>query len=145
MAYSTATSEKLMREIVLDTETTGLDPSEEISQKPRDWNDVYLALLARGLVGADETMVDDLALVPLASLPDEAFFDAVDTVQGCTRIAADASKPDDLTRLHRWASEVRGRGACKHPDGAAIFLSSALQVFAREFANHAPHDMRQTA
>ena len=73
------------------------------------------------------------------------FFGLRALADACTRIAADASKPDDLTRLHRWASEVRGRGACKHPDGAAIFLSSALQVFAREFANHAPHDVRQAA
>jgi NADH:ubiquinone oxidoreductase subunit F (NADH-binding) len=63
----------------------------------------------------------------------------------CTRIATDTARADDVTRLHRWAIEVRGRGACKHPDGAAIFLSSALKVFASEFANHEPHDLRRTA
>jgi len=75
------------------------------------------------------------------------FFGLRALADACTRIATDAPKPDDLSRLHRWAGDVRGRGACKHPDGAAIFLSSALQVFAREFANHAPHDLdlRQTA
>jgi hypothetical protein len=55
----------------------GLDPGEEISEKPHEWNDVYLALLARALVRADDTTVDQHALAPLASLPDEAFFDAV--------------------------------------------------------------------
>ena len=73
------------------------------------------------------------------------FFGLRALADACTRIAKDARNPDDLNRLHRWASEVRGRGACKHPDGAAIFLSSALRVFAREFANHGAHAMSQTA
>jgi len=73
------------------------------------------------------------------------FFGLRALADACTRIAADSPRPDDLTNLHRWAGDVRGRGACKHPDGAVIFLASALQVFAREFASHAPHDMRQTA
>jgi NADH:ubiquinone oxidoreductase subunit F (NADH-binding) len=74
------------------------------------------------------------------------FFGLRALADACTRIASDSSKRDDLTRLHRWAGEVRGRGACKHPDGAAIFLSSALDVFAREFANHGrAHNLRQTA
>jgi hypothetical protein len=34
---------------------------------------------------------------------------------------------------------VRGRGGCKHPDGAVIFLQSALRTFAREFAGHPAH------
>jgi NADH:ubiquinone oxidoreductase subunit F (NADH-binding) len=63
----------------------------------------------------------------------------------CTRVAFNGSNGDDLKRLHRWASEVRGRGACKHPDGAAVFLASALDVFAHEFATHPPHRLRQSA
>ena len=63
----------------------------------------------------------------------------------CTRIAEQGTNPDDLKRLHRWAAEVRGRGACKHPDGAAVFLSSALEVFERDFARHAPHRARRSA
>jgi hypothetical protein len=59
----------------------GLEAAEDLSQKPSEWNDVYFALLARGLAGADETTVDQLALTPLASLPDEAFFDAVTRFQ----------------------------------------------------------------
>jgi NADH:ubiquinone oxidoreductase subunit F (NADH-binding) len=74
------------------------------------------------------------------------FFGLRALADACTRIATGSSKPDDLTRLHRWAAEVRGRGACKHPDGAAMFLSSALDVFAREFSNHVhTHNLRQTA
>lgn len=40
-------------------------------------------------------------------------------------------------QILRWASHVRGRGACKHPDGAARFVESALRVFAAEFELHA--------
>jgi len=39
----------------------------------------------------------------------------------------------------RLASAIRGRGACRHPDGTLRFVASALQVFAAEFADHARH------
>ena len=39
----------------------------------------------------------------------------------------------------RLASVIRGRGACRHPDGTLRFVASALQVFAAEFADHARH------
>ncbi|HLY51045.1 MAG TPA: NADH-ubiquinone oxidoreductase-F iron-sulfur binding region domain-containing protein [Solirubrobacteraceae bacterium] len=39
-------------------------------------------------------------------------------------------------RLLRWASEIRGRGACHHPDGAVRFVASALTVFAPEIEAH---------
>ena len=55
------------------------------------------------------------------------------------RIAQRGSNAEDLHRLRRWAVDVRGRGACRHPDGAAIFLSSALATFGHEFAFHEPH------
>jgi hypothetical protein len=59
----------------------GLEATEDISQKPHEWNDVYFTLLARGLAGADDATVDRLALAPLASLPDESFFDALTRFQ----------------------------------------------------------------
>jgi hypothetical protein len=34
---------------------------------------------------------------------------------------------------------VDGRGACRHPDGAARFVESAFEVFSGEFARHASH------
>lgn len=43
----------------------------------------------------------------------------------------------DLARLRRWLGEIEGRGACRHPDGAARFLASALEVFGREVELHA--------
>jgi NADH:ubiquinone oxidoreductase subunit F (NADH-binding) len=42
-------------------------------------------------------------------------------------------------RLESLAQLVRGRGACTHPDGAARLVSSALEVFAAELADHARH------
>ena len=40
-------------------------------------------------------------------------------------------------RIARWTSLVQGRGACRHPDGAVRFVTSGLEVFAEELADHA--------
>jgi|HubBroStandDraft_6_1064221.scaffolds.fasta_scaffold67127_3 NADH:ubiquinone oxidoreductase subunit F (NADH-binding) len=53
------------------------------------------------------------------------------------RIAGLASTPGDLEHIQRWAGLLAGRGACRHPDGAAGMLGSALRVFAEEFERHA--------
>jgi NADH:ubiquinone oxidoreductase subunit F (NADH-binding) len=42
----------------------------------------------------------------------------------------------DRERLVRWTSMVSGRGACRHPDGAARMIATATRVFAREFQDH---------
>jgi hypothetical protein len=42
-------------------------------------------------------------------------------------------------RLAHLSAIVRRRGACSHPDGAARFVSSALDVFAAELADHMRH------
>jgi NADH:ubiquinone oxidoreductase subunit F (NADH-binding) len=67
------------------------------------------------------------------------FFGLRALADACTRIADQGSNPEALRRLQRWSAEVHGRGACKHPDGAVMFLSSALKVFGDEFATHRPH------
>jgi NADH:ubiquinone oxidoreductase subunit F (NADH-binding) len=51
-----------------------------------------------------------------------------------SRLAEGRGECGDMGRLQRWATMVRGRGACRHPDGAAGFLDSALRVFEPEFA-----------
>jgi NADH:ubiquinone oxidoreductase subunit F (NADH-binding) len=44
---------------------------------------------------------------------------------------------DTRAQLDRWSTMVRGRGACRLPDGAASFVRSALTVFSGHFARHA--------
>ncbi|MHB8657164.1 MAG: NADH-ubiquinone oxidoreductase-F iron-sulfur binding region domain-containing protein [Solirubrobacteraceae bacterium] len=39
-------------------------------------------------------------------------------------------------RLLRWTAEIRGRGACHHPDGGARFVESALEVFGSSIETH---------
>ncbi len=52
-------------------------------------------------------------------------------------LAAGAAASGTERRIARWASMVQRRGACAHPDGAVRFISSALDVFAEELADHA--------
>jgi NADH:ubiquinone oxidoreductase subunit F (NADH-binding) len=51
-------------------------------------------------------------------------------------LVAGTAATDELARIERWSSQVRGRGACHHPDGVVRFLRSALAVFAGEFEDH---------
>ncbi len=55
------------------------------------------------------------------------------------RVAALTAADGDLDHIKRWAGLLVGRGACRHPDGAAGLLGSALRVFADEFQRHAEH------
>lgn len=52
------------------------------------------------------------------------------------RLAAGWARPDDLARLQRWTGELPGRGACRHPDGAAALVRSAFAVFAEDLQAH---------
>jgi NADH:ubiquinone oxidoreductase subunit F (NADH-binding) len=51
-------------------------------------------------------------------------------------LAAGVAHPRERDRVLRWSAEIRGRGACHHPDGAARFIESALAVFAAEIDSH---------
>jgi NADH:ubiquinone oxidoreductase subunit F (NADH-binding) len=51
-------------------------------------------------------------------------------------LAEGHAHPRELSRLKRWTEEVRGRGACHHPDGAVRFVQSALAVFEPELQRH---------
>ncbi len=42
-------------------------------------------------------------------------------------------------QLRRWLDMVSGRGACRHPDGVARLVRSALKVFAGEIERHRRH------
>ena len=51
-------------------------------------------------------------------------------------LAAGNGRDRERDRVLRWASEIRGRGACHHPDGAVRFVASAVSVFAGEIESH---------
>jgi NADH:ubiquinone oxidoreductase subunit F (NADH-binding) len=70
------------------------------------------------------------------------FFGLRALADACTRVAERGTDPGDLQRLQRWSGEVQGRGACKHPDGAVIFLQSAMKTFGNDFAQHPAHMQR---
>jgi NADH:ubiquinone oxidoreductase subunit F (NADH-binding) len=48
-----------------------------------------------------------------------------------------------LADIQRWLGLVAGRGECRHPDGAAKLIASALTVFEDEIARHV-HDRKCT-
>ena len=41
-----------------------------------------------------------------------------------------------LAAVRRWTATLPGRGACRHPDGAARLVASALRVFAADLSAH---------
>lgn len=43
---------------------------------------------------------------------------------------------DQVEAIRRTAGAIRGRGACKHPDGTGRFIVSALDVFASDLGEH---------
>jgi NADH:ubiquinone oxidoreductase subunit F (NADH-binding) len=51
-------------------------------------------------------------------------------------VATGRARPAALDTLLRWSGDILGRGACQHPDGAARFLMSALQVFGADLRHH---------
>jgi len=60
-------------------------------------------------------------------------------VNGLAALADRLERPGpDEALLRRWAGEIAGRGACRHPDGAARLVASALRVFGPELAGHDP-------
>jgi NADH:ubiquinone oxidoreductase subunit F (NADH-binding) len=48
-----------------------------------------------------------------------------------------AAGPEERTRILRWAEEIRGRGACHHPDGVVRMIRSSLAAFSDEIELHA--------
>ena len=53
-----------------------------------------------------------------------------------TRVAAGDADRGDLARLGRWTTMVRGRGGCRHPDGAVNNVVTAVDAFGDDLALH---------
>ena len=53
-------------------------------------------------------------------------------------VAGDADRRAEK-KLTQWLSQMNGRGACKHPDGAARFVASSLGAFSEEIERHRRH------
>jgi NADH:ubiquinone oxidoreductase subunit F (NADH-binding) len=51
-------------------------------------------------------------------------------------IADGVAHQRERDQVLRWASEIRGRGACHHPDGAVRFVESAIRVFGWQIDDH---------
>jgi NADH:ubiquinone oxidoreductase subunit F (NADH-binding) len=52
------------------------------------------------------------------------------------RLTAGLATEEDITRLTRWSTSLRGRGACAYLDGAANLATSLFREFAAEVAEH---------
>jgi|HubBroStandDraft_4_1064222.scaffolds.fasta_scaffold13365_3 NADH:ubiquinone oxidoreductase subunit F (NADH-binding) len=64
----------------------------------------------------------------------------LDSIATCVEeIAGGVAQANATQRVVQLAALVHRRGACGHPDGAARFVSSALDAFAPELADHARH------
>jgi hypothetical protein len=55
----------------------GIDTDEEIAHPPRKWNNAYFDLVAHCLVDLALPEIEQLVLMPINSLPDKPFFDAI--------------------------------------------------------------------
>jgi hypothetical protein len=125
----------------------GLDRNEDVSNPPMQWNDAYFDLLAHSLAGLTLPEIEQLALEPLASLPDKSFFDAVadlvrsvDTVyfgeQGLAESAAvgiRARLAERLIESSGWKWMLRSRSASieRHIGSAIAVLFFNQHSFAQ--------------
>jgi NADH:ubiquinone oxidoreductase subunit F (NADH-binding) len=96
--------------IVLGPEACGLSESARVAQ--------YLAGQSSGQCGP--------CVYGLPAIADDMI-----------RLARGMADPDLMARLDRRLTEVNGRGACRHPDGAVSLVRSALTVFEADARAHA--------
>ena len=105
-----------------------------------------ISVLGQGACGVCETarVMSYLAAESSAQCG-PCFFGLRSLADACTRLAQGEGGQEDLERLRRWSADVRGRGACRHPDGAVTLLRSALEVFSHEFRHHSAHVRAEVA
>jgi NADH:ubiquinone oxidoreductase subunit F (NADH-binding) len=99
-----------------------------------------VAVLPEGVCGVCETTRI------VRYLADESAGQCGPCVHGLAAIAGRLERPQPgVELLSRWAGDVSGRGACRHPDGAARLVASALSVFRREVEGHDPRRCKGSA
>jgi NADH:ubiquinone oxidoreductase subunit F (NADH-binding) len=54
-------------------------------------------------------------------------------------IGACEADPGAHHQIEKWSTDIAGRGACHHPDGAARFIASGMAIFADEVDLHERH------
>jgi hypothetical protein len=101
----------------------GLDQYEEVSQPPWEWNEVYFDLVARCLVGFESAEIDEVALLPIQSLPDRAFFDVtarfIRSTDGVFFGGGDL-EATEAVRIRTWfARKLRSTGGWKRLGGSS--------------------------
>jgi NADH:ubiquinone oxidoreductase subunit F (NADH-binding) len=96
-----------------------------------------LSFLAAGQCGvaATATLLDYMAAQSAAQCGPCVFGlrSLADTTQA---VALDRAQPREIALLERWSGQIRGRGACAHPDGAVELLLSAMRTFGDDFDAH---------
>jgi NADH:ubiquinone oxidoreductase subunit F (NADH-binding) len=123
-------------------------PLDAVWLRSRGWSlgCGVISVLGAGACGVCETArVMRYLAAESAAQCGPCFFGLRSLADACTRLAEGQGRREELDRLQRWSSEIRGRGACRHPDGAVTLLQSALQVFSYEFQHHAAHARAEVA
>jgi NADH:ubiquinone oxidoreductase subunit F (NADH-binding) len=94
-------------------------------------------------LGADRCGLEEAARI-LSFLADNSaqqcgpcMFGLPAIAEDLAQLAAARTGGDPLDRLHRRFAQIRGRGACRHPDGAVRMAASALTAFAADAHAHA--------
>lgn len=64
-------------------------------------------------------------------------FGLADVAEGLQRLAQRLSSRREVRNLRRLLGDIRGKGACHHPDGVVGMVESGLDVFADEVDRHA--------
>jgi NADH:ubiquinone oxidoreductase subunit F (NADH-binding) len=97
---------------------------------------IVIALPDRGC-GLDETARLARYLAGQSAGQCGACLNGLPAIAGAlTALATGKGDRSTVARLHRWCSQVAGRGACSHPDGTAGIVASALEVFAEDVERH---------
>jgi hypothetical protein len=120
----------------------GLAINDDVSGKPREWNDAYLDTLANCLPVLTPAEVDELALDPIRSLPEESFLDAMATfirdvdggffndrgLSSETAVHIRSALAERLKETSRWRNMVRNPSTSIEmhlgPAAGAVFFNS---------------------